>query len=110
MQPQPSTGTKTIVSTNGGTEPRWRGDGRELFYLAADGKLMAVPLTTEGGLTPGAERALFQTRILARRSFFRTSVDVRADGLRFLLKTPVPDAQPPSLTVVTNWTATLARR
>ena len=109
VQPLPSTGTKTIVSTNGGTEPRWRGDGRELFYLAADGKLMAVALTPVGGIKPGAERALFQTRILTRRSLFRVSVDASADGNRFLLKTPIPDAQPPSLTVVTNWTATLAR-
>ena len=110
VQPYPITGSKWIVSSGGGTEPRWRGDGRELFYLAGGGRLMSVMVDTNTVFRASQPRDLFQTRIPPARNFYQTSVDATADGQRFLIKTPVDDASSPSLTVVTNWTVDLARR
>ena len=107
VQPFPVTGRKWIVSTAGGTEPRWRADTRELFYLAADGKLMAVPVETRSTFQAAAPKPLFQTRIQRSTNLFHVSVDATADGERFLLKTPVQDAAAPALTVVANWPAEL---
>jgi len=52
---------KWLISTGGGVEPQWRGDGRELYYLAPDGKLMAVDVTTKPVFQAGAPKSLFQT-------------------------------------------------
>jgi len=93
-------GGKWQVSTGGGVEPRWRGDGRELFYLAPDGKLMAAPVQTGATFEAGAPQPLFQTRAAA--GF--TRYDVTGDGKRFLVNTPEETASAPA-TVVLNWTA-----
>ena len=61
VQSFPPTGAKYQISTNGGTQPYWRADGRELFYIAPDGKLMAVPVKTGATFEFGSPLALFQT-------------------------------------------------
>ena len=71
-----------LVSRGGGNAPRWRGDGRELFYLAPDGKLMAVDVTTSARFQAGTPSPLFQTPPGT------LAVDAAADGKRFLLVAP----------------------
>ena len=98
-----STGGTVLVSRGGGTAPRWRGDGREIFYLAPNGKMMAVEVTPARSSGPGRPWPLFQTpagTILG---------DVTADGKRFLLVTPVGPSASVPFTVVLNWTASLKK-
>ena len=96
-----STGESVLVSRGGGTAPRWRGDGRELFYLAPGGKLMAVDVITSPRFQSGTPSPLFQTPPGT------LAVDVAADGKRFLLVTPAGPSASVPFTVVLNWTASL---
>src|SRR5262249_42228748 len=105
LRPFPGPGGKQQVSIAGGREPRWRGDGKELFYLAADNKLMAGGLKVKGStLEIGAVRPLFETHP-ARQG----RVNVTADGQRFLVNTLVEEKRPSPITLVVNWTADLKR-
>jgi eukaryotic-like serine/threonine-protein kinase len=101
---------KWQVSTAGGTQPRWRGDGRELFYLAADSKIMAVPVAGGVNFDGGVPAALFQAspRVLVATTELAT-YDVSKDGQRFLINTQLknPEAQP--MTVVLYWSAALKK-
>ncbi len=97
------------VSAEGGVEPHWRGDGRELFYLTTDGSLMAVPLEPGRPLRVGSPAALFRTRadpsqlgIVGRNQYV-----VSTDGHRFLIRQPSSGGASPPVTVVVNWTALL---
>jgi Tol biopolymer transport system component len=94
-----STGGSVRVSRAGGTSPRWRGDGKELFYLAPDGKMMTVEATAGPEFRGGTPTPLFQTPSGAIVG------DVSADGKRFLLAAPVGPSHSPPFTVVLNWTA-----
>src|SRR5439155_18092139 len=91
--PDGDTGTWQ-VSSHGGIEPQWRGDGRELFFIGADKKLMAVPLSTEGAFHPGTPTALFSTDLdptglpIAGRNQYL----VTTNGQRFLINQPRPGA------------------
>jgi hypothetical protein len=88
------------------SKPRWRADGREVFYLSEDRKLMAVPV--EQGRMFGRPKELFQTRIVAERvTAYRTHYSPNRDGTRFLVNTQSGEAPPTSITVVLNWTAGL---
>jgi Tol biopolymer transport system component len=91
------------VSTSGGVYPRWRSDGKELYYIAPDGKLMAAPITVKGEtLDPGTPAALFQTRILGGGADLGSGpqYDVSGDG-RFLINTVLDEAA--SITLIQNW-------
>jgi serine/threonine protein kinase len=99
----PTTG-KWQISTNGGTVPRWRRDGKELFYMTLDRKLMAVEVADGATFRAGASRPLFQTRAAG---FMR--YDVTADGQRFLVNTAIEEHTSSFPTVVLNWTAGLKR-
>jgi eukaryotic-like serine/threonine-protein kinase len=94
-----STGGGVLASRGGGTAPRWRGDGRELFYQATDGKIMTVEVTAGPEFRGGTPTPLFQMPSGAIVG------DVSADGKRFLLATPVGPSHSPPFTVVLNWTA-----
>ena len=101
------------ISTGGGNQPRWRGDGKELFYAGADGMMMAVPIRTVTGpkpsLEPGAPVPLFESHIIATPQTGGVfQYDVTADGKRFLVVTNFAGATPP-LTVVVNWHAGLKK-
>ena len=98
------TGESVLVSRGGGSEPRWRGDGREIYYLAPDGKMMAVSVDAGSTFTAGAPSALFQTPPGALLG------DVSADGTRFLLVTPVGPSASTPFTVVLNWREELKQR
>jgi Tol biopolymer transport system component len=98
VAPFPDATTKTRVSTAGGYEPKWRGDGRELFYLNGTGDLTAVTIRTAPSLAIGAPVRLFRSQM--RRDIDATYVATR-DGQRFLLNMPNPVSVP--LNVVVNW-------
>jgi WD40 repeat protein len=105
-------GAKWRISTGGGSFPRWRRDGKELFYLASGGTLTALPIDAgpDGALRPGVARSLFQTGIRALGGLGGRVFDVSTDGQRFMVMTP-KDAEPlsarPSIVVVTDWTSAL---
>lgn len=96
------------VSSAGGEQPRWRGDGKELFYLSLDGKMMATPVTTGAHFDAGTPVALFQSTprqpILVYDLFV---YDVSRDGQRFLINTQVKQAESAPMSVVLNWPAKL---
>ncbi|HEY6148426.1 MAG TPA: hypothetical protein VIZ69_12030, partial [Thermoanaerobaculia bacterium] len=106
VAPFPEPGGNWRVSSAGGSEPRWREDGKELYYIAPDGKMMAVEMRDGSPIEAGPARPLFQTR---RREHISSadlfSYDVSADGQRFLVNTDVGELASPTLTVVLNWTA-----
>jgi Tol biopolymer transport system component len=99
------------VSTAGANWPRWRADGREIFYVAPDNMLMAMPVARrEDELEVGAASPLFRVPpkpvVVAASSFWR--YDVAADGQRFLVDVPVEQRASP-LRVVLNWQESLKR-
>lgn len=93
------------VSTAGGLFPRWRPDGKELYYVGPNGDMMAAPITTTGTtmLPPGAPVALFPTRIVGGDidNTNGPQYDVARDG-RFLINTLLDEAVAP-ITLMTNW-------
>jgi eukaryotic-like serine/threonine-protein kinase len=103
---------KWQVSTGGGEQPRWRGDGKELFYISSDGKVMSVPVTTGVNFDAGASAVLFQATPGQPVALYDLFVyDVTRDGQRFLIITPVKQAETQTgtqpMSVVLNWTAKL---
>jgi eukaryotic-like serine/threonine-protein kinase len=100
--PFPGPGGKWQVSSGGGDYPRWRGDGKELFYLSLDNKMMAAEVKASGSsFAIGAVRQLFEIRV------YRSQVgayDVTADGQRFILAYE-PGQPNESITLVENWDA-----
>ena len=108
VAPFPGPGGKWQISTVGGTHPRWRRDGTEIFYLASDYKLMTAAVNGKGSsFEVGAVKSLFQTRspLFANRY----SYDVSADGQRFLINTAPEQVASAPITVVLNWTAGLKK-
>ncbi len=95
----------TKISTAGGTQPRWRGDGSELFYLAADGKLMSVTVRTRPTFSAALPKALFETRPSQSGEW---SYDVSRDGERFVFTVPVGDAAAAPIMVALDWIATIS--
>lgn len=95
------------VSNEGGAQVRWRRDGKELFYLALDGRLMSVPVRSTGEtLSVGAPVPLFMTRIgVSVQSTNRQQYFVSADGMRFLIYTrnTQPPGPPVPITILLNW-------
>jgi eukaryotic-like serine/threonine-protein kinase len=104
VQSFPGGGGKRQVSTNGGNYPRWRRNGRELFYYAGDGKLMAVPVRSSESFEVGATVSLFEFRA-GSLTVTLAPYAVTADGERFLINAVVEMEQNAPLTVVTNWAA-----
>ncbi|MCU1382751.1 MAG: serine/threonine protein kinase [Acidobacteria bacterium] len=96
---------KWLVSTAGGDKPRWRHDGRELFYIAPDKKMMAVSVKPAAVFEPGLPEPLFDVETTGFAPY-----DVGADG-RFLINTPLAASAiaASSITVMLNWTAGLKK-
>ena len=104
VQSFPELGFRSQVSVAGGSQPHWRRDGKELFYLAADRKLMAVTAkATPTTFEAGAPVVLFDLPNEASR------YDVAADGQRFLITRGLRELPPSPITVVINWVASLKK-
>jgi Tol biopolymer transport system component len=101
----PVAGVKLLVSTTGGRTPRWPRNGKELFYLSLDGKVMAVDVTLSPTFHVGTPHSLFQAPRVSNNAVLW---DVTSDGKRFLFAAPSTeeDATVP-YTVVLNWQASL---
>jgi dipeptidyl aminopeptidase/acylaminoacyl peptidase len=99
------------ISTRGGRSPRWRSDGRALYYVEPDGRLMRVPIATEPAFSPGAPELLFQHAALTGVPEGATfAYDVVPDGSRVLVGVPTSDAIPSTpIVVMLNWTLPTAR-
>jgi hypothetical protein len=106
VQSFPEANTKYQVSRDGGFYPRWRGDGKELFYVGADGMMMAVPIDATSRVEAGEPQALFQTGAFNNR-FFKWAVT--RDGKRFLLNAMPRQSSAAPLTVIVNWTTLLEK-
>jgi serine/threonine protein kinase/Tol biopolymer transport system component len=105
----PESGFELPISTGGGGNPRWRRDGKELFYLAEDRKLMSVQIQRAAHrLEAGVPRPLFETRVRGAIDR-RTHYAVTADGRRFLFATPTAESSVAPITVVLNWAVELRR-
>jgi eukaryotic-like serine/threonine-protein kinase len=100
---------KWQVSNTGGDQPRWRSDGKELFYLSNDSKIMSVPVKTGSNFDAGTPTVLFQAN---PREMFATSelfsYDVSNDGQKFLINTQLKTEMTP-MSVVLNWNAKLSK-
>ena len=115
VRPFPPSEGKWKISTAGGEQPRWRADGKELFYVAPEGKMVAVVVkpTPRPRLSfdVAVSKPLFESHIssqLARLSLFQ--YDVTGDGKRFLVVTTgVLASSSPPLTVVVNWNVGLKK-
>ena len=104
VEPWPRTGERWPVSTDGGTDARWRPDGQEILYLSPDRRLMAVPVRTAGGFSAGRSVELFRTRVAGPvGTGHRFPFAVAKDGQRFLMYVTDPGAPPPGVTVIANW-------
>ena len=108
--PYPPTGERVQVSPGGGGQPRWRGDGRELFYLDPSGTLMVVGVNTQNGLKLGVPTSLFDTGLNVNLTLDQYALT--SDGRRFIL--PVAAwrdgaSQTRRLVVVLNWLEELKR-
>jgi Tol biopolymer transport system component len=107
VQAFPEAAERWQVSTGGGSQPRWRGDGAELFYVAAGGMMTAVSFAvnaTAASPSTGTPIALFPARIVsAQGGLLRHQYAVTADGQRFLLNAVAEDAANAPVTVVANW-------
>jgi eukaryotic-like serine/threonine-protein kinase len=96
------------ISSGGGEQPRWRGDGKELFYLSPDDKMMAAPVKEGANFDAGAPVALFQANprqpaASSEHEFY----DVSRDGQRFLIDTEPKQTDAEPMTIVLNWVAKL---
>jgi dipeptidyl aminopeptidase/acylaminoacyl peptidase len=102
---------KFQISNGGGAQPRWRRDGRELFYMARDGRIMAVDVKISPGFQAGIPHPLFDSRMSNPMAPNLFRYDVTADGRRFLvnLQAQKETAVPDPITVVTNWQSGMKR-
>jgi len=108
VQSFPEPGRKVTISKGGGKLPRWRSDGKELYYVADDDRLMATPVRTGASFSAGMPIALFEVGGYDP-SAFRYMYDVSADGRKFMVIRPQKEASAQPLTVVQNWTELLKK-
>jgi eukaryotic-like serine/threonine-protein kinase len=111
VQPYPGPGGKWQISTDGGNEPQWSRNGKELFYRSGN-KMMAVDIATQTGFAAAKPRQLFEGRYMVTSTgWARPNYDVSPDGQRFLMLKPVEPEQAPvtQINVVLNWSEELKR-
>ena len=110
VSPFPNASGKWQVSSGGGQEPKWRQDGKELFYLSTDGKMMAVAVKPGASFEASSPVALFQThrrQAVSAQDVF--SYDVTADGQRFLINTRMDEANAAPLSIHLNWASEMEK-
>jgi eukaryotic-like serine/threonine-protein kinase len=102
VQSFPEPNGKWQVSTAGGTQPRWRADGKELYFVSLDGKLTAASINAGTTFSAGTPIALFPVKIAPGAGANKQQYAVSRDG-RFLVNEPVETANPAPITVILNW-------
>ena len=104
MRPFPGPGGQWQISTAGGDFLRWRHDGKELYYLAHDNRMMAAPIMAHGAtIEPGTPASLFQTEVIGGgRDAGQRAYGVAPDG-RFLINITTEETTAPPITLVINW-------
>ncbi|HEV8368020.1 MAG TPA: protein kinase [Pyrinomonadaceae bacterium] len=109
VQPFPASGAKWQISSGGGMQPRWRRDGKELFFIDPKRNLIAVEVNlSQGSFEAGVPKTLFQTHTIGY-SGPRNLYECSGDGQRFLINSLQSDAGSIPVTVVVNWMADLKR-
>ncbi|MBK5291794.1 MAG: serine/threonine-protein kinase [Acidobacteriia bacterium] len=109
VQDFPRANEKMQISNSGGVEPRWRGDGKDLYYLSPDGKLMVVSVKSGDRFSAEAPAALFPVRVSRDINPFRTNYAVSPDGQSFVVNTLTEEPRPTPIVVVTNWLKAVRR-
>ena len=107
IQTFPKTGGKWLVSNGGGNQPRWNPDGKELFYVAPDKRLMSVEIKTGSTVEMSAPKPLFTSKVESYDAPNRYAV--APDGQRFLVNAPAGDASAAPITVIVNWASGLKK-
>jgi len=107
VRPFPVAAGQYMVSRNGGSQPQWRDDSRELFFLAPDGAMMAASVATTKDFEADVPQKLFPTGIAFTGN--RRQYAVTKDGKRFLANVPEQRTSPSPITVVVNWLAALQK-
>jgi serine/threonine protein kinase/Tol biopolymer transport system component len=106
LRPFPGPGSDSLVSTAGGTQVRWNPNGKELFYVAADDRLMALPISfSSDGKTPelGKPTALFATSVGSTGfNMYRQQYVVSPDGQSFVMNSVIAGASASPITVILN--------
>jgi serine/threonine protein kinase len=103
VQAFPKPGEKFPISVAGGVQPRWREDGKELFYMTPEGKLMVVAINTNAGFEHAAPTPLFDLFQVTNNAAIGFDYAVDGNGQRFLVRTPTKASKPNPVTVITNW-------
>jgi Tol biopolymer transport system component len=110
IEPFPQTGAKYQVSTGGATQPRWRRDGKELFYRTTEDRMASVMVNaTLHGLQISQPSVLFQTHLATSSGPAGAQYDVSPDGQKFLMNVSSKIGGSRPLTLITNWTAEVNR-
>jgi hypothetical protein len=114
VRPFPSGEGETRISIAGGEQPRWREDGKELFFVGGDGKMTVVAVKAVAGtkrsFEAGSLQPLFEAHLIQSPANLVLQYDVTADGKRFLLATTAGGStSAPTLTAVANWDAGLKK-
>jgi Tol biopolymer transport system component len=105
--PFPPREARFQVSTSGGVQPRWRGDGRELFFFAPDGTMMATDIRAGTAFEAGVPRAMFRTRGAAAP--LTDQYVVTPNGQRFLIMQPLGDRLLPPFAAIVNWPSLISQ-
>ena len=109
VQPFPASGAKWMVSAGGASQPRWRRDSKEIFYLGFDFRLMAAEVKTTPQFAASVPKPLFQTRALRGGSAIYYRYAPSADGKRFLVISLLEEAASAPITLMLNWAAGVKR-
>jgi eukaryotic-like serine/threonine-protein kinase len=107
VQSYPPSGSESKISANGGIQPKWRRDGKEIYYLALDGTIMAVAIRASPSFKAGVPVALFDSRFGSYRT--KNNYDVTKDGQRFLVNSAIQNGVTSSITITLNWTSLLKK-
>jgi dipeptidyl aminopeptidase/acylaminoacyl peptidase len=109
FSPDEDVTTEWPVSKDGGSQPVWRRDGKELFFISADSKMMAVPVTTSPAFKAGIPQELFPAPIFGGGNVFNVHRWDTLDGKQFLIDAVTTATSSSSLTLVLNWQAGLKK-
>ncbi len=109
VQPFPASGAKWMISSGGGAYPRWRRDGREIYYLSSGNKLMAVEVKTAPKFEAALPQPLFDARLFTGLNLGVFPYAPAANGQRFLINSVQGETASAPITIVQNWTSGVKR-